>query len=352
MPSLLTTHHHHFDLHSADSLPDSYAWTPLDDHRSDGQSHLPIIDLDSPDAVHSIGLACLHWGAFHVINHRIPPDLLHRVLSETTRLFSLPTHRKLLAARSPDGVSGFGPARISRFFDKRFWSEGFTIVGGPPMDHARRLWPDRADHTSFCETMGEYEKAMEDLTGRLMGLALASLGLDKRDACEFQGGLAVMQLNSYPACPDPGRAMGLAAHTDSTLLTVLHQTTDSVGLQVLHRDGRWVGVLPVPGALVVHVGDLLHVISNGRWESVVHRAVVDRDLHRYSVAYLCGPPSHVRVSPASALVGPGREAAAYRPVMWGEYLGLKARLFDGALASISVHNMQNKIKTKNNNRLE
>ncbi|KAK1312849.1 Gibberellin 3-beta-dioxygenase 1 [Acorus calamus] len=350
MPSLKDTHPH-FDFFSADSLPDSYTWPPLDDHpssfhRSDGH-HPPVIDLDSPDAVDLVRRACLDWGAFQVTNHGVPTELLHRVESQTRRLFSLPTHHKNLAARSPDvGVSGFGPAPISRFFDKRFWSEGFTIIGSP-FDHALRLWPDGLGHVPFCDAIREYEEAMEGFTGRLMRLAFASLGLDERVAREFRGGPTVIQLNSYPPCPDPGRAMGLAAHTDSTLLTVLYQT--ATGLQVLRRGGGtgWTTVQPVPGALVVHVGDLLHVISNGRYQSVLHRAVVDRARHRYSVAYLCGPPAHVKVSPSPTLVGPDR-APAYRAVVWGEYLGLKAKLFNRALASISV--TQNNNNNNNNNK--
>ncbi|KAF2546439.1 hypothetical protein F2Q70_00019520 [Brassica cretica] len=49
--------------------------------------------------------------------------------------------------------------------------------------------------------------------------------------------------------------LGLTKHSDNSFLTVLLQ--DQVGgLQVLH-DQYWIDVSPVPGALVVNVGDLL-----------------------------------------------------------------------------------------------
>ncbi|KAL0354736.1 UNVERIFIED_CONTAM: Gibberellin 3-beta-dioxygenase 1 [Sesamum radiatum] len=92
---------------------------------------------------------------------------------------------------------------------------------------------------------------MKKLAGRLMWLMLGSLGITNEDdikwaspAGESGGGNAAIQLNSYPACPDPDRAMGLAAHTDSTLLTILHQSNTS-GLQVF-REGskRWITVPP------------------------------------------------------------------------------------------------------------
>ena len=61
----------------------------------------------------------------------------------------------------------------------------------------------------------------------------------------------------YPPCPQPDLTLGLTKHSDNSFLTVLLQ--DQVGgLQVLH-DQYWVDVPPVPGALVVNVGDLLQV---------------------------------------------------------------------------------------------
>lgn len=180
---------------------------------------------------------------------------------------------------------------------------------------------------------------MNKLAGRLMWLMLGSLGVSDEDvkwaSPRKEGGCAALQLNSYPACPDPERAMGLAAHTDSTILTILHQSNTN-GLQVL-REGskRWTTVPPHPGALVVHVGDLMHILSNGSYPSVLHRAVVNRTRHRLSVAYLYGPPSTVKISPLSKLVDPFHPPL-FRPITWTEYLGTKAKHFDKALTSVRL----------------
>lgn len=191
-------------------------------------------------------------------------------------------------------------------------------------------------------TVDEYQKAMNKLAGRLMWLMLGSLGVSSDDVKwaspkkdGTQEGCAALQMNSYPACPDPDRAMGLAAHTDSTILTVLHQSNTS-GLQVL-REGarRWTTVPPHPGALVVHVGDLMHILSNGSYPSVLHRAMVNRTRHRLSVAYLYGPPTSVKISPISKLVDHSHPQM-YRPITWTEYLGTKAKHFDKALTSVRL----------------
>ncbi|KAG6430019.1 hypothetical protein SASPL_108078 [Salvia splendens] len=346
MPSIALSDAHKFlDLNSVKELPDTHAWTspPLDVGGCDGPDPegVPIIDMNDGSAQELIGHACKTWGVFQVINHGVPNNLLDEIEQTGRSLFSLPMHQKMKAARAADGVSGYGVARISSFFPKLMWSEGFTITGSPT-DHARLLWPHDHRHHQFCNTVDEYQKAMNKLAGRLMWLMLGSLGVSSDDVKwaspkrhGTQEGCAALQMNSYPACPDPDRAMGLAAHTDSTILTVLHQSNTN-GLQVL-REGarRWTTVPPHPGALVVHVGDLMHILSNGSYPSVLHRAMVNRTQHRLSVAYLYGPPTSVKISPISKLVDHSHPQM-YRPITWTEYLGTKAKHFDKALTSVRL----------------
>ncbi|CAM8984710.1 unnamed protein product [Rhodiola kirilowii] len=339
-------HQKYLDFNSLRELPESYAWTPCDKYQGaaahDLEDSVPVIDLSDPNASNLMGHACKSWGAFQVTNHGISAELLENIESAGQSLFSLPVSQKLKAARSPDGISGYGVARISSFFPKLMWSEGFTIFGSP-LDHARLLWPN--DYNRFCDVIKTYEMEMKDLADRLMWLVLGSLGITMGDIKwsgakgDFKGACAALQMNSYPACPDPDRAMGLAAHTDSSLLTILYQNK-TTGLQVLHeghagQDSRWVTVPPIPNAFVVNVGDLLHILSNGRYLSVLHRAMVNRTQHRLSLAYLYGPPPNVKISPVCKLLSPTRPPL-YRPITWSEYLGTKAKHFDKALSSIRV----------------
>ncbi|XP_060205618.1 gibberellin 3-beta-dioxygenase 1-like [Lycium barbarum] len=341
MPSIISdVHQKQLDLYSIKELPESHAWksSSLDDYPSSDSRYvesIPVIDLnDEIFATEKIGHACKTWGAFQIINHNVSQRLLNDMEAAGKGLFSLPMQQKLKAARSTDGIAGYGVARISSFFPKLMWSEGFTIFGSP-LENARQLWPH--DYKKFCDVIDEYENEMEKLARRLMCLMLGSLGIIKDDvkwAIGPRGGCSALQLNSYPACPDPDRAMGLAAHTDSTILTILHQNNTS-GLQVFKEGNGWVTVPPLCGALVINVGDLLHILSNGLYPSVLHRAIVNRTQHRLSVAYLYGPPSGVKISPLSKLVDQ-RNPPMYRPVTWSEYLGTKAKHFDKALSSVRL----------------
>lgn len=194
----------------------------------------------------------------------------------------------------------------------------------------------------------EYEGEMEKLARRLLSCILGSLGVtmedidwvQKPDNSRSKVGRGAIRLNHYPVCPEPERAMGLAAHTDSTILTILHQSNTG-GLQVFREESGWVTVEPVPGILVVNIGDLFHILSNGKIPSVVHRARVNHTRSRISIAYLWGGPAgDVEIAPISKIVGPVGPSL-YRPITWNEYLRIKHEVFDKAFDAIRVVNPTN-----------
>ncbi|OAY26695.1 gibberellin 3-beta-dioxygenase 1 [Manihot esculenta] len=319
------------DFDSIATVPDSHAWPDSDGFESNDRFSIPTIDLRDPDAAKLIGHACETWGAFQVVNHDISLNLLDEVESEVRRLFSLPTTRKLKALRSPGGATGYGLARISSFFNKFMWHEGFTIMGSPT-DHAKELWPH--EYQKFCDIMEDYQKKMEELARNLMRQILKYLATSEEEMDWFgsPGSASIcLQLNSYPLCPDPRRAMGLAPHTDTSLFTILHQRTS--GLQILKEGIGWVSVRPTTGALVVNVGDLLHILSNARFPGVVHRVVLKEAKQRYSVAFFYAPPVDFHLFPLALSSG---QIPLYRSVSVAEYVGRKAKNLDKALSSIRI----------------
>ena len=186
--------------------------------------------------------------------------------------------------------------------------------------------------------MEDYQKKMKELAEKLLLIFLESLDISEEDyrmasvkrapdACS-----SALQLNSYPPCPDPNRAMGLAPHTDSLLFTIVHQSHTS-GLQILREGVGWITAFPLEGALVINVGDLLHVLSNGRYRSVLHRAVVNRAEHRISAAYFYGPPPDSVISPLS---GQQEVVPCYRSVSVKEYADLKAKHKEKALSLLRL----------------
>ncbi|CAL1359384.1 unnamed protein product [Linum trigynum] len=327
------------DLRNLLSLPDSHTWPTSPVQPPPPSATIPVVDLGRPPhaVASAVRKASDEWGVFQVTNHGIPATLLREAEFQARRLFALPAEEKLAVVRSPDGIDGYGLARISRFFAKQMWYEGFTIMGSP-VRHARQLWPN--DYANFCNVMEEYQAQMKALSEKLLGLMFKSLGLAQDDIkwlhskTNHHPPQAVLQLNSYPACPDPAHAMGLAPHTDSSLITLLHQSSNATGLQISGDGGNlWIPVNPIPGALTVNVGDLMHIATNGRFKTALHRAVVNMTRHRVSMAYFYGTPQEVKISPPMKLVDVDHPLL-YQPVTWKEYLDAKGKYFNRALEFI------------------
>nr|GEV60560.1 protein DMR6-like oxygenase 2-like [Tanacetum cinerariifolium] len=143
------------------------------------------------------------------------------------------------------------------------------------------------------------------------------LGLDK-DYIRKQLGKhgQHMALNYYPPCPQPDLTYGLPGHTDLNLITILFQD-DVPGLQVL-KDGKWVAVDPVPNTFIINIGDQIQVLSNDKYKSILHRAVVNCDKERISIPTFYCPSRDAVISPAPELINDD-QPAVYRPFVYGEY---------------------------------
>ncbi|XP_020594356.1 gibberellin 20 oxidase 2-like [Phalaenopsis equestris] len=101
---------------------------------------------------------------------------------------------------------------------------------------------------------------MTKLSLSIMELLGISLGLDRRHYPEFfADSNNILRCNYYPPCQEPELTFGTGPHCDPTSLTILLQQDEVDGLQVF-SDGEWRVVTPVPGALVVNIGDTFMVL--------------------------------------------------------------------------------------------
>lgn len=150
--------------------------------------------------------------------------------------------------------------------------------------------------------MGEYAVKIQRVSMQLMDAILQGLGLRPLYMQEkLEKGVQFLALNNYPQLSHRGDKIGLASHSDYGFLTILLQS--SPGLEVMpHGDDAWKAVPVIPGALHVHIGDHLEVLSNGQLKSLVHRAVLNPDEARISIASIHGLAKDEKVCCAEELV--------------------------------------------------
>ena len=158
------------------------------------------------------------------------------------------------------------------------------------------------------QKVGKYSEATHVLHKQLIEAISESLGLEKSYLQEeIEEGSQVMAVNCYPACPQPGIALGMPPHSDFSSLTILLQS--SQGLQIKDKNNNWICVPYIEGALIVQLGDQVEVMSNGIYRSVVHRVTVNKDVNRLSFASLHSLPMNKKISPAPQLVNEDKPAA-------------------------------------------
>jgi isopenicillin N synthase-like dioxygenase len=148
-----------------------------------------------------------------------------------------------------------------------------------------------------------------------------------------------MTWNFFPSMPlhelHSADAKRLNAHTDFGTLTLLFQ--DAVGGLEVYDGRTFRPIVPVPGAIVVNVGDMLEKLSNGRWKSALHRVVAPAQLmkagsvqvqrgqssvaNRYSLVFFGVPNPDEMIETAPGCEEPGK----WSPNMSGPWGRLSAR---------------------------
>ncbi|CAJ2641839.1 protein DOWNY MILDEW RESISTANCE 6 [Trifolium pratense] len=303
-------------------LPESYI-RPESDRPCLSQvsqfENVPIIDLGSQNRtqiVKQIGQACSSYGFFQVINHGVCLEALKNTAEVASEFFKLPVEEKLkLYSDDPTKTMRLSTSFNVNKEEVHNWRD-YLRLHCYPLDDYVPEWP--SNPPSFKETVANYCKVVRELGLRIEEYISESLGLEKdylRNALGEQG--QHMAVNYYPPCPQPELTYGLPGHTDPNALTILLQDLDVAGLQVL-KDGKWLAVNPHPDAFVINIGDQLQALSNGLYKSVWHRAIVNADKPRLSVASFLCPGTEALICPAKPLTENGT-GAVYRGFTYAEY---------------------------------
>ncbi|KAF7147977.1 hypothetical protein RHSIM_Rhsim03G0073400 [Rhododendron simsii] len=237
---------------------------------------IPLIDLsrmNSPDhrprIVDELREAAKNWGFFQVINHGVPVSVLNKTIESIKSFHEQPQELKAKHYVRTEQSGVMYASNNDLFRSKAASWHDFVHVWMSPEPADVDQIPDacRSEIVAWDKEATMVAEMVAELLSEGLGVAAGKL----REA----GLLATKTIAGvyYPFCPQPDITLGLNHHTDPGVLTVLLEN-QVVGLQVKHG-GEWVDVKPVPGSLIINIGDALQIISNGEYISVEHRVLAN-----------------------------------------------------------------------------
>ena len=287
-------------------------------------TELPVVDISglltadqtaAQEAAGHLGRAAREVGFCYVAGHRIPPSVFTGVVDAATRFFALPPEEKMRVyiglSRNhrgyvPEGEEVFAAGSKDRkeAFDLSIDlpSDDPDYVAGNPLLGPNQ-WPDLAN---FRTPVMAYYDAIFSLGRVLMGGFARALG-EPPDFFDryLTKPPSQLRLIHYPYNPAAGAALGIGSHTDYECLTLLYSTAP--GLEVLNSAGRWVDAPPLPGALVVNIGDMLEIWTNGEFVATSHRVRPVKE-ERYSFPLFFAVDYDTKVKPLDRFVTDQRPA--------------------------------------------
>lgn len=304
-------------------------------------SWVPVVDLGATDAVDEVADACRRVGFLTVVGHGVADDVIDGAWTTARQFFDLPLEQRAAVAMPRPGYPyGWSPLQgetLAASLGRRSrpdLKQSFAIgpVDAPSHTFAdpdeefawsANLWPDSLP--AMRPAWETYYRAMADLAARLLRVMALALELpaDHFDPL-IDRHTSAMRALDYPANDgaSDGR-FGASAHTDYGTLTVLLADTSQRGLQVQGPDGEWLDATPLPGSLVVNLGDAMARWTNDRWRSTMHRVVVP-DRRRQSIAFFHNANWDALIDCIPSCLDPG-EVPSHPPIAAGPHLMQKFR---------------------------
>jgi len=256
-------------------------------------------------------------GFIYLTGHGIPARTIENAFTKSAALFRMPMDvKETLKWEDPRSNRGYvkvGRERVTQSTDaaeiaalrEKAPDSKETMEIGRDWDSVwKNQWPQEADAPGFKTTMLDFFRQCHELHIHVM--RSIAIGLDLEEGFfdeKIQEQCHNLRLLSYPpikrALLDNEGQARAGVHSDYGTLTLLFQ--DSVGgLEAQNpHTGVFIPATPIPGTIVVNVGDLLARWSNDVLRSTLHRVVAPAAIPinpqetitpaRQSIAFFCNP---------------------------------------------------------------
>lgn len=270
---------------------------------------LPTLDLSLLDGtpaqrqgfLDDLRHAARDVGFFYLTGHGIDSALLSQVQAHARQFFALPDSEKAAVGmiNSPH-FRGYNRAASEITRGKPDLREQFDLGAERevlPQDENSPYWarlqgPNQwpAALPALKPLLLDWQQAMTRMSLRLLRAFAQALALpqDAFDRLYGDKPNEHIKLMRYPGQAADASHQGVGAHKDSGFLSFLLQDQQA-GLQVEIEEGRWIDARPRDNTLVVNIGELLELATNGYLRATVHRVVSPaKGNERLSIAFFLG----------------------------------------------------------------
>lgn len=303
---------------------------------------LDLADFTSGDPVRKrqfvqdLGAAFNNIGFVAIKNHGLTDDIQRNLYAAIQKFFFSPDDlKRKYDLPNVAGQRGYiGKGRETAKGNKVADLKEFYHVGQPhpTEDDGDPIWQEYPRNV-FPEEIPEFEKytlqtfRTFENTGKTLLRAIAlylDLPEDYFEAKVRHGNSILRALHYFPLDPatTPDGAVRAAAHGDINLITLL-MGASAEGLEVLRRDGQWIGITALPDQIIVNVGDMLDRLTNHKLKSTIHRVVnpprEKLGTSRFSVPFFMHPRSEMDLTCLDSCVD-AEHPKLYVDMTAGEFL--------------------------------
>lgn len=249
-----------------------------------------ICDISSENFEKALLNSVINTGFVVITHHGIDFEFIKRCQSEWRKFFKREQVYKNLFVNGNDSNMGY----------KGMGSE--TAVGAKVADLKEffHYKPDAEIPENLEDLNLKLFKDLEQVGMKILRVLDKATGSTYENDCNGSSRTLLRTLY-YPALVKTDRQEGAvraAAHEDINHITLL-VAASAPGLQVLDNAGRWHDVPHEENSIVVNMGDMLKLASNGLYKSTTHRVVnpPDDTTDRISMPLFIHPHSHIELAP-------------------------------------------------------
>ncbi|KAG2304739.1 hypothetical protein Bca52824_033390 [Brassica carinata] len=243
---------------------------------------LPVIDFTSPnlkpgtvewDSVRGdVRRALEEYGCFEALFDKVPVELRKAVFDVSEEAFQLPLEikKRVVSRRKYRGYVGQIPT-LPLF---EVMGVDFAENEEKVNEFTHKLWPQ--GNASFSEAVMSFAEKVSGLDFMTRRMIMESFGLNENYIEKHLNSTKyLVRMMKYQGVEETDEELGMEAHTDRNMLTILCQNDVQDGLEVRTRDDKqWIKANPSQdSSFIVLGGATLHVLLNGRVLTGVHRVM-------------------------------------------------------------------------------